>query len=67
LGPFGILGFYDTGRVALMPSDLSLSHLRHDFGVGAYVRAGGNIVLRAYIAFGAGEGSHPNVKFLNAF
>lgn len=66
-GPFGILAFYDTGRVALTPSDLSLSHLRHDYGVGAYIRAGGNIVLRAFIAFGAGEGSHPNVKFFNAF
>jgi hypothetical protein len=66
-GPIGILGFADTGRVALVPSDLAFSHLRHDFGVGAYIRAGGNIVLRAYIGFGAGEGSHPNVKFFNAF
>jgi hypothetical protein len=66
-GPFGILGFVDTGRVALTPSDLSFSDLRHDFGAGAYIRAGGNIVLRAYIAFGAGEGSHPNAKLLNAF
>lgn len=66
-GPFGIFGFADTGRVALVPSDLAFSHLRHDFGVGAYLRAGGNIILRAYIGFGAGEGSHPNVKSFNAF
>lgn len=66
-GPFGIYGFYDTGKVALHSSDLSLTHLRHDFGPGIFVRAGGNIVLRAYIGFGAGEGSHPNFKLFNAF
>jgi hypothetical protein len=48
-------------------SDLSFSHLRQDGGPGIFIRAGGNIVLRAYIGFGAGEGSHPNVKLFNAF
>ena len=66
-GPFGVLGFYDTGRVGLTPSDLGFSHMRHDFGVGVYIRAGGNIVLRAYIAFGGGEGTKTNVKLANAF
>jgi hypothetical protein len=66
-GPIGVLAFYDTGRVGLTPSDLSFSQMRHDFGIGAYIRAGGNIVLRAYIAFGGAEGTTKNVKLANAF
>jgi len=66
-GPIGALAFYDTGRVGLTPSDLGFSQMRHDFGIGAYIRAGGNIVLRAYVAFGGGEGTKTNVKAANAF
>jgi hypothetical protein len=61
-GPFGLLSFYDTGKVATLPSDLSLDHLRHDIGVGGFVRIGNREVLRVYIGFGTGEGSHAKVK-----
>jgi len=66
-GPLGVYGFYDMGNVALSSSDLSLHHLRHDVGIGLLLRGGDKVVLRAYIAFGGGEGSHPNAKALNAF
>ena len=65
--PIGFYAFFDAGKVALQRSDLDFTNLRHDFGPGIFIRAGGNIVLRAYIGFGAGEGSHPNAKFFNAF
>jgi hypothetical protein len=61
--PIGIYGFYDLGKVGLRAGDLGFSHTRHDEGVGIFVKVqGGKIVLRGYIGFGAGEGSHPNFK-----
>jgi len=54
-GPLGLLAFYDLGKVALLPSDLSLDHLRHDIGLGAYLRIGNREVIRAYVGFGTGE------------
>jgi hypothetical protein len=66
-GPLGILGFYDLGKVAQHASDLDLAHTHHDLGVGVFVRAGGKIVLRAYMGFGGGEGSHLNVKGPSVF
>jgi len=63
---FGISGFYDVGKVALNPGDLTLSHLRHDLGIGAYIKVQNKVVLRAYIGFGGGEGIHPNAKFPSA-
>ena len=62
----GISGFYDLGKVAANPGDLGLSHLRHDLGVGAFVKIQNKVVLRAYVGFGGGEGIHPNVKFPSA-
>jgi hypothetical protein len=59
----GIYGFYDTGKVAIDPGDLALNHLRHTVGVGASIKVQDKIVLRAYVGFGTGEGTHPNVKF----
>lgn len=63
---FGISGFYDVGKVATTPGDLTLSHLRHNIGVGAYIKVQNKVVLRAYVGFGGGEGAHPNVKFPSA-
>ncbi|HXM22248.1 MAG TPA: hypothetical protein VN948_13400 [Terriglobales bacterium] len=65
-GPIGIYGFYDLGKVALQPGDLSLSQLRHDVGVGVSFKVQNKVVLRGYIGFGAGEGSHPNFKLPSA-
>jgi len=61
-GPVGFLAFYDTGKVGVLPSDMELTHLRHDEGVGLFFRAANTVVLRAYIGFGSGEGVRPNYK-----
>jgi hypothetical protein len=66
-GPFGLLAFYDLGKVALLPSDISLDHLRHDIGFGAFVRAGNHELMRIYIGFGTGEGSRVHPKFPVSF
>jgi len=66
-GPIGLLSFYDTGKVALLPSDLSLGQLRHDIGFGLYLRAGNHEVARVYIGFGTGEGTQVKPKFANSF
>jgi hypothetical protein len=63
---FGISGFYDVGKVAANPGDLSLSHLRHDIGIGAFIKIQNKVVLRAYLGFGAGEGIHPGFKLPTA-
>jgi hypothetical protein len=65
-GPVGLISFYDTGKVALLRSDLSLDHLRHDIGLGLYFHAGNHEIARVYMGFG-GEVSRPNVKLPNSF
>jgi hypothetical protein len=65
-GPVGLFSFYDTGKVALLRSDLSLDHLRHDTGVGLYFYAGNHEIARVYMGFG-GEVSRPGFKFANSF
>jgi hypothetical protein len=62
-GPFGLLSFYDTGKVALLPSDLNLSHLHHDIGLGMYLRIANRELARVYIGFGTGEPSQIHPKF----
>ncbi|HYL96632.1 MAG TPA: hypothetical protein VET69_12585 [Terriglobales bacterium] len=63
---FGLTGFYDVGKVALNPSGLGLSHLRHDEGIGLFFKVQNKVVLRAYLGFGGGEGLHPNFKLPSA-
>ncbi|HEY7336135.1 MAG TPA: hypothetical protein VH639_14695 [Bryobacteraceae bacterium] len=60
-GPVGLLGFYDTGEVALKASDLSLAEMRHSFGFGFSFWAGNRAVFKAYIGLGSGEGRHSYV------
>lgn len=62
-GPFGLLSFYDMGKVALLPSDLSVTNLRHDIGVGIYLRIANHELGRLYIGFGTGEPSQIHPKF----
>ncbi len=66
-GPFGLLSFYDTGKVAMQRSDVSFAQLRHDIGVGLYFRAGNRELARVYIGFGSGEPARPSFKFPNSF
>ena len=54
----GLLGFYDTGEVALKASDLDFSHLRHSYGFGIAIFAEARVVFRAYVGLGSGEGHH---------
>jgi len=66
-GPLGLYAFFDAGQVELTPGQLSFVDLRKDVGVGATLSVQNKIVVRLYIGFGAGEGSHPNVKMPSAF
>lgn len=59
-GPAGILFFYDVGKVALARGDLDISHMRHSFGVGFTVEAGGATLFKFYFAWGGSEGTHTN-------
>lgn len=59
--------FFDAGNVSLTPSTLTSNGMRTDAGVGFSIAVQNKIVMRVYIAFGAGEGSHPNAKMANAF
>lgn len=60
VGPFGMLLFYDVGKVAAQRSDLDISHMRHSFGIGTTVRVGGAPVFKLYYAFAGREGTHTN-------
>jgi hypothetical protein len=56
-GPVGLLLFYDFGQVSL-----SADRVRQDWGVGGTLTMLNNIVLRAYLAFGSGEGLGSGIK-----
>jgi hypothetical protein len=67
LGQYGLYSFFDAGNVSLTPGTLTSNGMRTDVGVGFSIAVQNKIVMRVYIAFGAGEGSHPNAKMANAF
>lgn len=67
IGKYGLYGFFDAGNVSLTPSRLAAQGLRKDAGIGVSIAIQNKIVVRAYIAFGAGEGSHLNAKTANTF
>jgi len=56
--PLGLLLFYDVGKAALTRGELDISHMRHSFGAGFTVRAGGLPVFKFYYAWGGSEGTH---------
>jgi hypothetical protein len=62
-GWFGVFAFVETGTVALDGADLGSGPWHHDYGPGVFVRAGGHIVVRAFVAFGGGEGVRSNLRF----
>ena len=66
-GPFGLLAFYDLGKVAELPSDISLDHFRHDIGVGGFLHVGNREVIRVYVGFGTGEPSQMHPKLPVSF
>lgn len=59
IGPVGILMFYDAGKVANEAGDLSFGNLRQGAGGGIAIFVGGQVVFRAYVGAGSGEGVHP--------
>lgn len=67
IGQYGLYGFVDAGNVSLTPTQLTAQGLRTDVGIGVSVAIQNRIVFRAYIGFGAGEGSHLNAKAANSF
>jgi hypothetical protein len=67
IGQYGLYGFFDAGNVFLTPGQLGAQGLRTDAGVGVSIAIQNKLVFRAYIAFGAGEGSHLNGKTANTF
>jgi hypothetical protein len=65
IGKYGLCAFFDTGNVSFTPGQLTARGLRKDVGIGASISIQNKIVFRAYIGFGAGEGSHFNTKAAN--
>jgi outer membrane protein assembly factor BamA len=59
--------FYDAGQVAPRREDLSLSHLRKDYGIGLRFGTDQGVFLRFDIAFGSGEGVRPFIAFSHVF
>jgi hypothetical protein len=57
-GPFGLKLMADQGRVALTRGDLDFSHLRHSYGAGLTLRAGGFPMISLIYAWGGAEGQH---------
>jgi hypothetical protein len=60
IGKLPIGGFFsvDEGKIALRRDDVSLNHLRHSFGAGLTVRAGGLPVIYFLFSWGGNEGNH---------
>lgn len=56
---YGLLVFYDAGKVANRFSDLGPARMRHSYGVGFTVSSGDRIYFRALVGLGGGEGTHP--------
>jgi hypothetical protein len=60
-GPLGLLGFYDTGQVAVKAADFSFADMRHSYGFGLAIWAGNRAVFKVYVGLGSGEGHHTYV------
>ena len=57
-GPLGAMLMADTGKVGIARGDLGFDHLRHSYGVGLTIRAGGYPMVQLLFAFGGHEGTH---------
>ncbi|HXC95529.1 MAG TPA: hypothetical protein VNU92_07500 [Edaphobacter sp.] len=60
IGKLPVGGFFsvDEGKIALRRDDVSIDHLRHSFGAGVTVRAGGLPVIYFLFSWGGNEGHH---------
>lgn len=57
-GPVGVIGWAETGKVALARDDLDFTHLRHSFAIGLTAKAGNFPFLSFVFAWGGKEGTH---------
>ena len=57
-GPLGVTFMADQGKVALTRGDIGFSHLKHSFGTGLTLRAGGFPMVFLMFAWGGNEGHH---------
>ena len=57
-GPLGFTAMIDEGKVALSGSDLDFTHLRHSYGAGLTLRAGGFPQVFLIFSWGGHEGTH---------
>jgi hypothetical protein len=57
--PIGALFSADQAKIGLSHDDVSLDHLRHSFGAGLTIRAGGLPIVSFLYSWGGSEGSHP--------
>ena len=53
---YGVMVFYDTGKVAPTLGGLGAARLRHSYGVGFTVFSGDRVYFKVYIGLGGGEG-----------
>jgi outer membrane protein assembly factor BamA len=59
--------FYDAGKVASRPGDLSFSNLESDFGIGFRFGTDNGVFLRVEGAFGSRAGNHFVFSYGNVF
>jgi hypothetical protein len=64
-GPFGFIFMADQGKVAIARSDIAFDHLKHSFGAGLTLRAGGFPLVSMMFAWGGSEGHH-NIFNMNS-
>jgi hypothetical protein len=62
-----LTGFYDAGMVGMTRSDLTMSALRQDYGMGVALVLAKQVQFRAYLAFGGGEGVVPGYKLSQGY
>ncbi len=53
---FGLLAFYDTGKVAPTLGGLGSARLRHSYGFGFTMFSGDRVYFKFYVSLGGGEG-----------
>jgi hypothetical protein len=56
--PIGAFFSVDEGKIALRRNDINFDQLRHSFGAGLTIRAGGLPVVYLLFAWGGSEGTH---------
>ena len=64
-GPLGFIFMADTGKVAATHSEIDFTHLKHSFGTGLTLRAGGFPLVSLLFAWGGREGTH-NILYMNS-